>query len=78
MIGTINLFLIALTALARQYGAHLENKRENEIDKIEDEIDSLAANGSPANKLRIERLAKRLKRKTKQLTALQSGNSDVN
>ena len=74
---TLRLFLTALTTLAIQYGAHLKNKRENEIDKIEDEIDTLAANGSSASKLRMERLAKRLKRKSEQLTALHSGNSNI-
>lgn len=74
---TLRLFLTALTTLAIQYGAYLKNKRENEIDKIEDEIDTLAANGSSASKLRMERLAKRLKRKSEQLTALHSGNSNI-
>lgn len=74
---TLRLFLTALTTLAIQYGAYLKSKRENEIDKIEDEIDALAANGSSASKLRMERLAKRLKRKSEQLTALHSGNSNI-
>ena len=47
-------------------------------DAIEDEIDALAANGNSASKLRMERLAKRLGRKTEQLTALHSGNSNTN
>lgn len=76
--NTINLFFIALTALMEQYGAYLKSKRENEIDAIEDEIDALAANGNSASKLRMERLAKRLGRKTEQLTALHSGNSNTN
>jgi hypothetical protein len=75
--NTLSLFLTALTTLAIQYGAYLKSKRENEIDKIEDEIDALAANGSSASKLRMERLAKRLKRKSEQLTALHSGNSNI-
>tara|TARA_R110000868_G_scaffold53164_1_gene167189 strand:+ start:2092 stop:2325 length:234 start_codon:yes stop_codon:yes gene_type:complete len=75
--NTLRLFLAALTTLAVQYGAYLENKRENEIDKIEDEIDALAANGSPASKLRMERLAKRIKRKSEQLKSLHSGNSNI-
>jgi len=75
--STIGLFLIACTELARQYGAYLKNSRENEIDKIEDEIDALAANGSAASKLRIERLAKRIKRKTEQLSTVHSGNSNI-
>jgi hypothetical protein len=75
--NTLSLFLVAITELAAQYGAHLKNKRENEIDKIEDEIDALAANGSPASKLRIERLAKRIKRKSEQLKSLHTGNGNV-
>lgn len=76
--NTISLFLVALTGLAIQYGAYLKNKRENQIDKIEDEIDALAANGSPASKLRIERLGKRIKRKSEQFKSLYSGNGDIN
>ena len=75
---TINLFFIALTALMEQYSAYLKSKRENEIDAIEDEIDALAADGSSASKLRMERLAKRLGRKTEQVAALHSGNSNTN
>lgn len=75
--NTLSLFFVALTALAVQYGAYLKSKRENEIDKIEDEIDALAANGSPASKLRMERLAKRIKRKSEQLKSLYSGNSNI-
>jgi hypothetical protein len=62
--------LLAITALANQYAEYLKNKRENEIDELEDEIDRLAADGSPASKLRLERLSKRIKRKTQLLTAI--------
>jgi hypothetical protein len=62
--------LLAVTALANQYAEYLKNKRENEIDELEDEIDRLAADGSPASKLRLERLSKRIKRKTQLLTAI--------
>jgi hypothetical protein len=62
--------LLAVTALANQYAEYLKNKRENEIDAIEDEMDRLAADGSPASKLRLERLSKRIKRKTQLLTAI--------
>lgn len=64
--NTLNLLLVAIIELANQYSAYLANKRYNEIDALEDQIDSLAANGSSASKLRIERLAKRLQRKLKQ------------
>tara|TARA_R100000951_G_C2601303_1_gene168259 strand:- start:198 stop:365 length:168 start_codon:yes stop_codon:yes gene_type:complete len=36
-------------------------KRRRYVYELEDNIDELAADGSPAAKLRIERLAKRLK-----------------
>jgi hypothetical protein len=36
-------------------------KRRRYVYELEDDIDELAADGSPAAKLRIERLAKRLK-----------------
>jgi hypothetical protein len=45
------------------------------IHKIEDEIDSLAADGSPSAKLRLERLAKRLK--LEQKCIIRSTNSDT-
>jgi hypothetical protein len=74
--NTLNLFFIALTALIHQHSEYLKSKREDEIDELEDQIDALAANGSPASKLRMERLAKRLKRKTEQLSALYTGNGN--
>jgi hypothetical protein len=73
---TARSFFIALTVLMTQYGEYLKSKREHEIDKIEDEIDALAADGSPASKLRMERLAKRRKRKIEQLAAIHTRNSD--
>ena len=68
--NVFNALLLAVTALANQYAEYLKNKRENEIDELEDEIDRLAADGSPASKLRLERLSKRIKRKTQLLTAI--------
>tara|TARA_R100000655_G_scaffold108745_2_gene161351 strand:+ start:280 stop:471 length:192 start_codon:yes stop_codon:yes gene_type:complete len=41
---------------------YLQYRRNKYIDEIEDEIDSLARNGSASAKLRIERLGQRLKR----------------
>ena len=61
LITTINLALQALIALANAYTKRLDGEGEREIERLEDEIDTLAANGSPASKLRIERLAARLK-----------------
>lgn len=51
-----------LTAALRAYIAHLDWLQRNYIYGLEDEIDELAADGSAAAKLRIERLAKRLER----------------
>ena len=56
LLTTINLAL-------RAYILWVQSGVERELDAIEDEIDTLAANGSPASKLRIERLASRLARK---------------
>ena len=50
-----------LTELIKAYVAMLNWKRRRYIYELEDQIDDLAADGSPAAKLRIERLAKRLK-----------------
>ena len=56
LLTTINLAL-------RAYILWVQSEVERELDNLEDEIDTLAANGSPASKLRIERLASRLARK---------------
>jgi len=63
-----------LTAALRAFVAHLEWKQRNYIYELEDAIDELAADGSAAAKLRIERLAARLKRER----TLRPADSDVN
>lgn len=50
-----------LTELIKAYVAMIDWKRRRYVYELEDDIDELAADGSPAAKLRIERLAKRLK-----------------
>ncbi len=50
-----------LTELIKAYTAMIDWKRRRYVYELEDDIDELAADGSPAAKLRIERLAKRLK-----------------
>ena len=65
-----------LTELIKAYVATLNWKRRRYIYELEDEIDSLAADGSPAAKLRIERLSRRLR--FEQKCALRSTNSDLN
>lgn len=51
-----------LTAALRAFVAHLEWQQRNYIYELEDAIDELASVGDAAAKLRIERLAQRLKR----------------
>ena len=50
-----------ITAALQAYLAHLHWQHRNYVYDLEDRIDELAADGSPAAKLRLERLAKRLK-----------------
>jgi hypothetical protein len=56
----------ALAAALNAFVVWVQWQREKEIDHLEDEIDRLAADGSPLAKLRIERLAKRRRRKLEQ------------
>ena len=49
-----------ITTVLQVYISNLKWKQRIYLYQLEDEIDNLAANGSPAAKLRIERLAKRL------------------
>lgn len=62
--------LLAITAAAQAYAAWVKWQRETEIDRLEDEIDKLAAVGDAAAKLRIDRLAKRRQRKLEQISAV--------
>jgi hypothetical protein len=55
--------LAAITAALEAYVAWVQWQRETEIDRIEDEIDRLAADGSPSAQLRLLRLGQRLQRK---------------
>lgn len=57
--------LASITAALNAWVAWVQWRQETELDRIEDEIDALAADGSPASKLRMERLGQRLKRKRK-------------
>jgi len=65
-----------LTELVKAYVATLNWKRRKYIYELEDEIDDLAADGSPAAKLRLERLSRRYR--FEQKCALRSTNSDLN
>lgn len=65
-----------LAELFKAYAAMLEWKRRIYIYELEDEIDDLAADGSPAAKLRIERLSKRLRFERERIARPSDGNSD--
>jgi hypothetical protein len=66
----MNALLGAITAACNAYSSWVAWQRETEVDRIEDEIDNLAAVGDAASKLRLERLAKRLSRKRERIGAI--------
>lgn len=49
-----------ITTVLQVYISNLKWKQRIYLYQLEDEIDNLAADGSPSAKLRLERLAKRL------------------
>lgn len=53
-------FLKIIKAALSSYAAYTKLKYRRHIYEIEDEIDRLAGDGSPAAKLRLERLSRRL------------------
>ena len=55
-------FFRLLTAALEAYIAYANWRQRTYVYNLEDEIDRLAADGSPASKLRLERLASRLER----------------
>jgi len=63
----VNGLLTAIIAACSAYSEWVKWQRETELDHIEDEMDHCAADGSAASELRLERLAKRLKRKREQI-----------
>lgn len=64
-----------ITAIANAYIASLQLHRRLFIYAMEDEIQELADDGSPAAKLRIEILAKRIKLERQQL--IRSSDSEL-
>jgi CRISPR/Cas system-associated endoribonuclease Cas2 len=68
----------AIAGLCNAYVAWVQYTLETELDRIEDEIDSLARNGDAASKLRIERLAKRLKFKRERIGFIRSTDGNAN
>lgn len=65
-----------LTSLIQAYLAHLNWKQRTYVYELEDKIDDLAADGSPAAKLRIERLAERLKFERERIARPSDGDAD--
>ena len=55
-------FFRLITAALEAYIAYAYWRQRTYVYDLEDEIDRLAADGSPAAKLRLERIAKRLER----------------
>ena len=55
-------FFRLITTALEAYIAYAKWRQRTYVYDLEDTIDNLASDGSPASKLRIERLAKRLKR----------------
>ena len=55
-------FFRLLTAALEAYIAYANWRQRTYVYDLEDNIDRLAADGSPAAKLRLERVAKRLER----------------
>ncbi len=55
-------FFRLLTAALEAYIAYADWRQRTYVYNLEDEIDRLAADGSPSAKLRMERLAERAQR----------------
>ena len=55
-------FFRLLTAALEAYITYANWRQRTYVYDLEDNIDALASDGSPASKLRLERLAKRLER----------------
>ena len=60
-------FFRLLTAALHAYIEHIRLQRDRHLDALEDRLDALAAGGSPADKLLMERVAKRIKRERERL-----------
>ena len=55
----------AIAAALEAYVLYIKLKHQKYVYELEDELDELASDGSPAAKLRMERVAKRLHRELK-------------
>jgi hypothetical protein len=65
-----------ITAAIKAYLLHLRWQHRTYVYELEDKIDDLAADGSPAAKLRIERLAERLKFERERIARPSDGDAD--
>ncbi len=63
----MKLFFQLLTAALNAYIEHIRLQRDRHLDALEDRLDALAAGGSPADKLLMERVAQRIKRERERL-----------
>jgi len=63
----VSAFIRLLTAALNAYIENIRLKRDLRLDDLYDELDRLAADGSPTSKLRIERVAQRIKRERERL-----------
>ena len=69
-------FFQLLTAALNAYIEHIRLQRDRHLDALEDRLDALAAGGSPADKLLMERAAKRIKRERERVIRSADSNSD--
>ena len=60
-------FIRLLTAVLNAYITHVRLQRDRHLDALEDRLDALAAVGTPADKLLMERVAQRIKRERERL-----------
>ena len=69
-------FFRLVTAALEAYIAYADWRKRTFIYELEDEIDRLAADGSPSAKLRLERLGRRLKTERELLVRPSDDNTD--
>ena len=58
-------FIRLLIAALNAYIEYIRLQRDRHLDALEDRLDALAAGGSPADKLLMERVAQRIERERK-------------
>ena len=63
----VRTFFQLLTAALNAYIEYIRLQRDRHLDALEDRLDALAADGDPVSKLRMERVAKRIKRERERI-----------